>query len=150
MDDDVMAPMVDALTGAMAAILLVSIFLMVSTMSSVAATVKEYGKNALYENEVLLSNIFDLEPPILELDKHRIIFFKSFDLTEEQIHELQTVFQTTPPKKLLLYSDSSESVVTFNALQFLLKTGLNTQLDNINFQFLPARSGVMTEFVWEF
>ena len=150
MDDDVMAPMVDALTGAMAAILLVSIFLMVSTMSSVAESVKEYGKNALYKNEMLLADVFDLEPPMLHLAQNKITFFKSFTMSEEQIRELKALFSGKTPAKLLLYSGDNENVVTYNALLFMEATGLSGKIDNIEIQYLPPRSDVFTEFVWEF
>ena len=42
-EDEVFAPLVDALTGAMSAVLLISIFMMLNSMNNAAQSVKEYG-----------------------------------------------------------------------------------------------------------
>lgn len=148
-DDDVMAPMVDALTGAMAAILLVSIFMMISTVADVSESIKQYGQDALYKNKTLLTDVFNREPPTLELKNNKIYFFKSFKLTEEQKTELTSLFLKTPPKSIIIYSNDIDNVVTFNTLFFLKEVGLNGILDKIKISFLPAKYKGITELTWE-
>lgn len=149
-DDDVMAPMVDALTGAMAAILLVTIFMMISTVSDVAESIKSYGKESLYKNKIILNDVFNREPPILELKSNKLIFFKSYKLTEDQIKTLTNLFSTTPPIKLMVYSNDTENVISYNTLFFLKEVGLNKIIDSIEMTFLPERNKGITEFSWEF
>ncbi|WP_023602569.1 hypothetical protein [Aliivibrio logei] len=148
-NDDVMAPMVDALTGAMAAILLVTIFLMLNTISSVSDSVKEYGKNALYKNEELINDVFKREPPTLILKENRVYFFKSYKLSEKQISLIKEKFKNKQPNKLIIYSNNEEDIVTYNTLLFIQATGLSKNLENLNIIYLPSRNGNITEFVWE-
>ncbi len=148
-NDDVMAPMVDALTGAMAAILLVTIFLMLNTISSVSDSVKEYGKNALYKNEELINDVFKREPPTLILKENRVYFFKSYKLSEKQISLIKEEFKNKQPNKLIIYSNNEEDIVTYNTLLFIQATGLSKNLENLNIIYLPSRNGNITEFVWE-
>ncbi|MGR6831709.1 hypothetical protein [Aliivibrio wodanis] len=148
-NDDVMAPMVDALTGAMAAILLVTIFLMLNTISSVSDSVKEYGKNALYKNEELINDVFKREPPTLILKENRVYFFKSYKLSEKQIFLIKEGFENKQPNKLIIYSNNEEDIVTYNTLLFIQATGLSKNLENLNIIYLPSRNGNITEFVWE-
>lgn len=148
-DDDVMAPMVDALTGAMAAILLVTIFLMLNTVSSVSDTIKEYGKSALYKNEEMISDIFKREPPTLILKESRVYFFKSYKLSESQISLIKKEFGKKQPNKLSIYSNNEGDIITYNTLLFIRATGLSENLENLNIIYLPSRNGNITEFVWE-
>lgn len=148
-NDDVMAPMVDALTGAMAAILLVTIFLMLNTISSVSDSVKEYGKNALYKNEELINDVFKREPPTLILKENRVYFFKSYKLSEKQISLIKEEFKNKQPNKLIIYSNNEEDIVTYNTLLFIQATGLSKNLENLNIIYLPSGNGNITEFVWE-
>lgn len=147
--DEVMAPMVDALTGAMAAILLVSIFMMLSSLTGVNESIKQYGKEALYKNEMLMKDVFNREPPILDLKQNKLLFFQSYKLTQEQITEIKTIFSTQIPKKIMIYSDSENDILTYNTLLFLKDVGLNEHIDSIKLTFLPARTKGITEFVWE-
>lgn len=148
-DDDVMAPMVDALTGAMAAILLVTIFLMLNTVSSVSDTIKEYGKSALYKNEEMISDIFKREPPTLILKESRVYFFKSYKLSESQISLIKKEFEKKQPNKLSIYSNNEGDIITYNTLLFIRAIGLSENLENLNIIYLPSRNGNITEFVWE-
>lgn len=147
--DENMAPMVDALTGAMAAILLVSIFMMLSSMNGINDSIKQYGKEALYKNEMLMKDVFNREPPILNLKQDKLLFFTSYKLTTEQIDELKSIFSKQTPKKIIIYSDSENDIITYNTLLFLKDVGLNDVIDSIKLTFLPARTKGITEFVWE-
>lgn len=147
--DDVMAPMVDALTGAMSAILLVSIFMMISTISTVSESIKQYGKEALYKNEMILGDIFKREPPILDIEKNILFFFKSFKLTSEQKEKLTLLFSNSAPSKLTIYSNDKDDIKTYNTLLFLKEVGLNEKIDSIELIFLPAKEKEITEFTWE-
>lgn len=149
-EDDVMAPMVDALTGAMAAILLVTIFMMLSSITEVSQSIKQYGKESLYKNEILLNDVLNREPPILELNENKLIFFKSYKLTPEQIVELTALFSKTPPKKITIYSNDKENVITYNTLFFLKELDLNDIIHKIEIVFLPEKEKGITEFSWEF
>ena len=149
MDDDNLGPMVDALTGAMSAILLVTIFLMVNTMSSISDSVKEYGKESLYKNQEMISDIFKREAPNLVLKDNRVYFFQSFKLTDEQIRSLDEAFRYSEPKKLIVYSDSDESILTYNTLLFVESTYLREYIDELEVVYFPSQSDGLTEFVWE-
>lgn len=149
MDDDNLGPMVDALTGAMSAILLVTIFLMVNTMSSISDSVKEYGKESLYKNQEMISDIFKREAPKLVLKDNRVYFFQSFKLTDEQIRSLDEDFIYSEPKKLIVYSDSDESILTYNTLLFVESTYLREYIDKLEVVYFPSKNDGLTEFVWE-
>jgi len=148
-DDENLGPMVDALTGAMSAILLVTIFLMVNTMSSVSESVKEYGKESLYKNQEMVSDIFKREAPHLSLNDNRVYFFKSFKLNENQITLLNEEFELNRPRKLIIYSDSDESVITYNTLLFIESTVLKNYIDNLEIVYFPSLKDGLTEFFWE-
>ncbi len=147
--DEVMAPMVDALTGAMSAILLVSIFMMLNSMMVVSEVLKNKGKEALYQSEKKLANVFKLEAPIFDENKNILYFFKSFSLTGEQKKKLTTLFSEKPIKKLTVYSNESTELITFNTLSFLNDVGLSEDIENFTIDFLPTKE-ITTEFIWEF
>ena len=148
-DDEVMAPMVDALTGAMAAILLVSIFMMLSTLSGVNESIKQYGQEALYKNEILMKDVFKREPPIIELKSNKLLFFTSFKLSKMQKEKLTLYFEKQTPKKIKIYSGDEKNIITYNTLLFLNDVGLDKIIDDIEIEFLPANMKGITEFVWE-
>lgn len=147
--DELMAPMVDALTGAMSAILLVSIFMMLNSLTVVAEIIKQQGKEALYQSEQRMKNVFKLSAPILDLNQNKMYFFKSFNLSDEQKKELTKLFKDKPMKKLSVYSNEASELITFNTLNFINDVGLSKELDNFTIEFLPAKEK-STEFVWEF
>ncbi|PKF51258.1 hypothetical protein AT251_05600 [Enterovibrio nigricans] len=82
--EESLAPLVDALTGAMAAVLLVSVFLMLSTVNGVSESLKTFGNKSLLEHEYLIDDALERKEPKLMLDTNSISFYKSFKLTEEQ------------------------------------------------------------------
>ena len=152
MDEDVeeqLAPLVDALTGAMAAVLLISIFMMLNTMSAVSDGIKQYGKDSFVENESKLGDLFGRKPPEIRLKDKKIFFFKSFKMTDEQIKTLQEYFNNNTPKKITLYSNESENISVFNLLTFLSEVGLNTKLDDIVIDMQPAKNKNISELTWE-
>ncbi|MGL4826552.1 MAG: hypothetical protein ACRC24_03560 [Vibrionaceae bacterium] len=151
MDEDLenaMAPMVDALTGAMAAVLLISIFLMLSSMQKASSSIKEYGRQSLYKSEGLIADVFNRNPPVLNLKEKQLIFFKTYKLLPEQLEQLKIEFQTIP-KKISIYTDANDDMTTFHILQFLSETGLQKDIDKIELDFQPGRKGNLTEFIWE-
>ncbi|WP_154124145.1 hypothetical protein [Grimontia hollisae] len=145
--DEVMAPMVDALTGAMSAILLVSIFLMISTISVVPESVKEYGKIALTKNSKLFEDIFDRTPPILDIKNFKISFYKIYKFTDDQLVMLKNEF-VEPPSSIDVYSSDKSEVVTYNLLSFMSQVGLIEDYDNITINFHEARESGLTEIFW--
>lgn len=148
-NDDVMAPMVDALTGALSAVVLVSIFMMISVTATVPKALQEFGLESLVKAQEEMNDIFKREPPFLDLNNNRIYFFKIFKLEPEQILMLKDAFSKKAPKKMTVYSNESENVISFNVLFFLNSLNLSDYLNALQIIYLPARDGDITEFVWE-
>ncbi len=148
-DDNELAPMVDALTGAMSAILLISVFLMLNTLSGVNDSIKEYSKQSLYSNQEKIHDVLNRKEPDLFLDKKTVSFYRSFKLSNEQIAFLNNLFEKDMPKKLTIYSNEDEDIITYNALLFITGTVLSQELDHLKIIYLPSRNGGFTEFVWE-
>ena len=138
--DEAMAPMVDALTGAMSAVLLVSIFMILNSLTTASDALKEYGKQSLFKNEQSVGDVFNLEPPVMNLEKNNINFFKSFKLLDEQKKELTELFAKKIISKITVYSDESSKIITFNTLLFLNEVGMSAKIDDIKLEFLPSKN----------
>lgn len=154
MDDETeeaMTPMVDALTGAMAAVLLVSIFLMVSTISGVSNALKEYGNNALYKNEQVLNDALNRQEPSLNLERNEISFYKAYKLSDLQKNKIKSLFDVEKPVKITIYSNDRDEIITYNMLLFIRDTELEKNIDSIFVVYEKSqRNDGLTYINWTF
>lgn len=148
--DDVMAPMVDALTGAVAAVLLISVFLMINTMNGASDALKNYKHEALYKNDRIINDALRRRPPEVDLKTSEINFFKSFKLTSVQIKYLKEYFKGRVPIKITVESNDSESVLTYNLLLFVTDLGFQKNIDDIEINYISSKlKNGSTKISWE-
>ncbi|EHY1015759.1 TPA: hypothetical protein ACGU7E_003219 [Vibrio vulnificus] len=149
--EEAMTPMVDALTGATSAVLLISIFLMISTLTGVSDALKEYGNNALYKNEQILNDVLNRSEPIFAKENNEISFYKAYKLSKEQINFLKDSFSRKKPTKIIITSNDSDNVLTYNMLLFIKDVGLEASIDEIEISYKKSlKSDGFTYLSWEF
>lgn len=149
--EEAMTPMVDALTGATAAVLLVSIFLMVSTIAGVSDSLKEYGNNALYKNEQVLNDVLNRKEPSLNFKRNEMSFYKSYKLSDLQINQIRGAFKLKVPIELIIYSNDKDEIITYNMLLFIRDSGLEKYIDSLVITYKKSqKNDGLTYINWKF
>jgi hypothetical protein len=151
MDEDLeetMTPMVDALTGATSAVILISIFLLISTVSGVSESIKKYATTSLYKNRVSINDVLKRHEPTLLESLDGLYFYDSYKLSQSQIVKIGSLFKKKFPRKLIIESNKKTKVATYNIMLFLRDLGLISHLDSIEIVFEKSPD-VRTYIRWE-
>ncbi len=156
--EDVMTPIVDALSGGMCVLFLTSIVLIVDAMNEVSSSSQIFDNYTLHDySKVPDGNISTIQvlsgekdPPIIDLSKNRIFFFNHYELTKVQKEELTILFQDNPINSITMHSDDDTDLMTKHTLMFLKEVGLINKFDDIQLYFLPSNNKTTTMLVWEF
>ncbi len=156
--EDVMTPIVDALSGGMCVLFLTSIVLIVDAMNEVTASSRIFDNYTLHDYSQMpddnISNIQpspgEKDPPIIDLSKNRIFFFNHYELSKAQKEELTILFQNNPINSITMHSDDDVDLMTKHTLAFLKEVELIKKLDDIQLYFLPSNNKTTTMLVWEF
>ncbi|NUW70134.1 hypothetical protein [Vibrio coralliilyticus] len=146
-NDDELAPMVDGLSGALAAIILISVFLMLSTIGGGSDGVKNYGEQKLKE-AMTKNDVMKRELATVELAKNQISFTTSFTL-DEDTKELINKDIGDKGFSISVYSNEDDEISVFNSLYFIELLGIEGQVIDILF-FDNQESLLETKIIWSY
>lgn len=145
MDDDTLAPFVDALSAALILMVLVSIFFMLQTATSLGSAAKQQSLNDIDEkrynpivfHDVLRSNI----------DEHQFEYLINFRLEKEMVEQIRAQMLKGKKVKVTIQSRDDLRKNTVNLMRFLAYLKLPSQIKVET--SMQSTTNVLSTVKWE-
>lgn len=149
MDDNTLAPFVDALASALIMMVLVAVFFLLQSITSIAESAKLYTVSPNTLEEKKFSPIFFHKALKVNLEKNEILYMSNFDLTPEELDKVkQEISEATTEVKLTIQSNDSDTKTTANLLRFLGQLDLPSgKVPKIIF---AESESTISKIIWEF
>lgn len=117
MDDDTLAPFVDALSSGLIVMVLVSIFFMLQTATSLTSAAKQMTLNNINENRYTPIVYHDVKR--VDLEAHKFNYLINFKLEPELIELIKLQMIEATKVKFTIYSRDDDKKNTVNLLRLL-------------------------------
>jgi len=126
MDDETLAPFVDALASALIIMVLVAIFFLLQTATSIetAAKVMSISEKPVEEDRPLFNPVIFRKPMSVDLVNNHIVYLVNFELNEQQLQDVRNDMLQGNSVSLTFYSNDKEVKIAANLIRFLTKLGL--------------------------
>jgi hypothetical protein len=126
MDDETLAPFVDALASALIIMVLVAIFFLLQTATSLesAAKVMSISEKPVEEDRPLFNPVIFRKPMSVDLANNHIVYLVNFELNEQQLEEVRNDMLQGQTINISFYSNDKEMKTTANLIRFLMKLNL--------------------------
>ncbi|WED20666.1 hypothetical protein L3Q72_08380 [Vibrio sp. JC009] len=126
MDDDTLAPFVDALSSALILMVLVSIFFMLQTATSLSSAAKQHSINDIDENKY--SPIVYHDVMRANLDEHQFEYLINFKLEKEFIEQIRSQMLEAKKVKIIIHSRDDVKKNTVNLMRLLAYLKLPSEI----------------------
>lgn len=145
MDDDTLAPFVDALSSALILMVLVSIFFMLQTATSLSSAAKQQSLNDIQENAY--SPIMYHDVMRSNLDEHEFSYLVNFKLNKDFIEDIRAQMLDAKKVKITIYSRDDVKKNTVNLIRLLKYLQLPAQI-KVETSMQPS-TDVLSTVKWE-
>ncbi|MFD2176920.1 hypothetical protein [Veronia pacifica] len=131
MDDDSLAPFVDALASALIVMVLVSIFFLVQTAMTVTEEAKliVVSDKPIAETEPTPNPIIYRELISTDLDNNTLTYLVNFKLDDSLVHQIRSQLLTASRVTITIASSDSEKKSVVNILRFIGFMNLPNDID---------------------
>lgn len=126
MDDDTLAPFVDALSSALILMVLVSIFFMLQTATSLSSAAKQQSLNDLNETPFDPIAYHDVLRP--DLERHQFNYLINFKLEDDFVAKVREQMLGAREVKITIYSRDNVKKNTVNLIRLLTHLKLPPQI----------------------
>jgi len=146
-DDDSLAPFVDALASALIMMVLVAVFFLIQTATSIAEVAKLITVSDKAVNEKAFTPIVFRKPMLVDYANKEVRYLINFDLTEDQLETIREQILLDNKVMITFYSNDKEkkTAANFFRLISLLKLPHHIQIDT---SFEKSESSI-SRFTWE-
>lgn len=148
MDDDTLAPFVDALASALIMMVLVSIFFLVQTATSITAAAKltTISDKEIDEQKPLFTPIVYRDVVEYQLDNNRFRYIVNFKLDDVHKDIIKERLKGAKEIKVTINSNDSQKKSVVNIIAFIntMKLGENVKVSS---EILPSDS-VLSSLSW--
>ncbi|MGX9416358.1 hypothetical protein ACXJY6_12770 [Vibrio sp. RC27] len=117
MDDDSLAPFVDALSSALIIMVLVCIFFMLQTATSLSSAARQHTLNNIEEEDK--SPIIYQQIIRANLDEHQFDYLINFKLEKEFVEQIKAQLQGANKVEIVIQSRDNNRKNTVNLMRFL-------------------------------
>jgi hypothetical protein len=149
MDDETLAPFVDALASALIIMVLVAIFFLLQTATSIetAAKVMSISEKPIEEDRPLFNPVIFRKPMSVDLVNNHIVYVVNFELNEQQLQDVRNDMLQGNSLNITFYSNDKEHKTTANLIRLLMKLGLP---DDVSIQTTIQKSeSSLSQVKWE-
>lgn len=148
MDDDTLAPFVDALASALIMMVLVSIFFLVQTATSLTASAKltTISDKEVYEQKPLFTPIIYRDVVEYQLDHNRFRYIVNFKLDDVHKDIIKDRLKDAKEIKVTINSNDSQKKSVVNIIAFINAMKLGEKV-KVNSEILPSDS-VLSSLSW--
>jgi len=147
MKDSSLGPFVDALASALIMMVLVAVFFLVQSITSIEKSAKLYTVGTLAEDKY--SPIVFRRPLKVDIEKNELIYLLNFDIKPEDILAIRNKMIASEKEITVTFiSGDSDKKTTVNMLRFLLQLDLPDDV-NLNTIFVKTNSTI-SKITWEF
>lgn len=148
MDDDTLAPFVDALASALIMMVLVSIFFLVQTATSLTASAKltTISDKEVYEQKPLFTPIIYRDVVEYQLDNNRFRYIVNFKLDDVHKDIIKDRLKDAKEIKMTINSNDSQKKSVVNIIAFINAMKLGEKV-KVNSEILPSDS-VLSILSW--
>ena len=117
MDDDTLAPFVDALSSALIIMVLVSIFFMLQTATSLSSAARQQSLNDIAEHDS--SPIIYQDIVRANLEEHQFEYLINFKLEKEFVEKIRAQLVDAKSVKIAIHSRDNSRKNTVNLMRLL-------------------------------
>lgn len=117
MDDDTLAPFVDALSSALIIMVLVSIFFMLQTATSLSSAARQQSLNDIEEHDS--SPIIYQDIVRANLEEHQFEYLINFKLEKEFVEKIRAQLVDAKSVKIAIHSRDNSRKNTVNLMRLL-------------------------------
>ena len=148
MDDDTLAPFVDALASALIMMVLVSIFFLVQTATSITAAAKltTISDKEVDEQKTLFTPIIYRDVVKYQLDNNRFRYIVNFKLDDVHKDIIKDRLKDAKEIKVTINSNDSQKKSVVNIIAFINAMKLGEKV-KVNSEILPSDS-VLSSLSW--
>lgn len=148
MDDDTLAPFVDALASALIMMVLVSIFFLVQTATSITAAAKltTISNKEIDEQKPLFTPIIYRDVVEYQLDNNRFRYIVNFKLDDVHKDIIKDRLKDAKEIKVTINSNDSQKKSVVNIIAFINALKLGEKV-KVNSEILPSES-VLSSLSW--
>lgn len=148
MDDDTLAPFVDALASALIMMVLVSIFFLVQTATSITAAAKltTISDKEVDEQKTLFTPIIYRDVVEYQLDNNRFRYIVNFKLDDVHKDIIKDRLKDAKEIKVTINSNDSQKKSVVNIIAFINAMKLGEKV-KVNSEILPSDS-VLSSLSW--
>lgn len=148
MDDDTLAPFVDALASALIMMVLVSIFFLVQTATSITAAAKltTISDKEVDEQKPLFTPIIYRDVVEYQLDNNRFRYIVNFKLDDVHKDIIKDRLKDAKEIKVTINSNDSQKKSVVNIIAFINAMKLGEKV-KVNSEILPSDS-VLSSLSW--
>ncbi|MBR7889800.1 hypothetical protein J9B83_12745 [Marinomonas sp. A79] len=149
MDDDTLAPFVDALASALIMMVLVAIFFLVQTATSLTASAKlaTISDRNIDEEKPLFTPIIYRDVVEYDLEKNTLKYIVNFKLDDVHKDMIKSKMDGAKSLKITVRSNDDKKKSVVNMLSFLRAMSLPAGLD-VKTEVLTSNS-VLSSLTWE-
>ncbi|TYL48405.1 hypothetical protein [Marinomonas sp. IMCC 4694] len=148
MDDDTLAPFVDALASALIMMVLVAIFFLVQTATSLTASAKltTISDKDLHDQRELFTPIIYRDVVEYNLDENRLRYIVNFKLDEMHKILISNSLKSAESLRITINSNDDKKKSTVNMLNFLRDMNFSKNV-KVYTEVLPTTS-VLSSLSW--
>jgi hypothetical protein len=146
MDDDTLAPFVDALASALIVMVLVSIFFLIQTATSITGAAQLFTVNEL-KQAPQLSRIVYRDIIKSDLDNNEFTYLVNFELTKEMVNKIKNNIGEVSELTITVESRETDKKNVVNLLRFIKYLALPDNV-KINTKFGDTKS-MLSKIKWE-
>jgi hypothetical protein len=130
MDDETLAPFVDALASALIIMVLVALFFLLQSATSLSSSAKlmTVSTSPVDEDRPLFNPIVYRKPISVDFADSKIVYLLNFELKEEDRVQLRTEILSHPQVSFTFYSNDADTKVTANMIHLLVKLALPPEI----------------------
>lgn len=148
MDDNTLAPFVDALASALIMMVLVAVFFLLQSMASIAESAKLYTVSINNDVKQFTPIIFH-KPLKVDMEKNELLYILNFDLDLDDIKAIKTkIIASKKDITVTVKSDDTDKKAMVNLLRFIQQLALPKEI-KVKTVFAKSNSTI-SKIVWEF
>lgn len=131
MDDETLAPFVDALASALIIMVLVALFFLLQSATSLSSSAKlmTVSVSPVAEDRPLFTPISYRKPISVDFDDNKIVYLLNFELSEADREKLKEVVSKHRNVVFTFYSNDVDTKITANMIRFLIELALPQEIN---------------------
>lgn len=149
MDDETLAPFVDALASALIMMVLVAVFFLLQSMSAITESAKLFtvASNAAVNDGKAYTPVTFRRPLKVDLEAGELVYLVNFELTEAEVQSIRQSMLEKNTLTLTVFSDDKEkkSVVNLLRLLKLLQLPPNVKVQTV----LQSAQSPISKITWK-